>query len=65
MRVVRPTGTHVVSFTCDDIEGTVAEFRSRGVEFKDEISDYGYGSTIHFVMPGDVEVELYQAKYKY
>ena len=59
-----PSGTHAVSFYCDDIEQTVAELRSRGVEFKDEISDYGYGLTIHFIMPGDVEVELYQKKYK-
>jgi len=59
-----PSDTHAVSFYCDDIEQTVAELRERGVEFKDEISDYGYGLTIHFVMPGDVEVELYQKKYK-
>jgi len=32
-----PSGTHDVSFFCDDIEATVAELRARGVEFKDGI----------------------------
>lgn len=58
-----PTGTHDISFTCDDIEETVAELRARGVEFTDEVSDQGYGLTIHFEMPGGVKVELYQPKY--
>jgi hypothetical protein len=59
-----PSGTHNVSFYCDDIEKTVAELRGRGVEFKDEITDQGYGRTIHFTMPGSVDVELYQPRYK-
>ena len=58
-----PSGTHDLSFVCDDIHKTVAELRSRGVEFSDEISDQGYGHAIHFTMPGDVKVELYQPKY--
>lgn len=59
-----PSGTHNVSFYCDDIQGTVEELRGRGVEFVDEITDHGYGLAIHFVMPGGVNVELYQPKYK-
>ena len=58
------SGTHDVSFYCDDIHATVAELRGRGVVFTDEVSDQGYGLTIHFVMPGDVKVELYQPHYK-
>lgn len=58
-----PTGTHDVSFFCDDIEATVAELRGRGVEFTDEVDDRGYGYAIHFEMPGGVKVELYQPKY--
>ena len=59
-----PTGTHYVSFYCDDIEDTVAELSARGVEFVDEITDVGYGLAIHFEMPGAVKVELYQPSYK-
>jgi len=58
-----PSGTHNVSFFCDDIEKTVAELRGRGVAFDDAISDQGYGLVIHFTMPGGVQVELYQPRY--
>jgi len=58
------SGTHYISFYCDDIETTVAELSTRGVEFVDEITNVGYGLAIHFVMPGNVEVELYQPAYK-
>ena len=59
-----PAGTHYISFYCDDIEKTVAELRDRGVEFRDEISDQGYGLATHFAMPGGVEVELYEPRYQ-
>ena len=59
-----PSGTHYVSFYCDDINQTVKELRERGVIFTDQIADVGYGLAIHFEMPGGVEVELYQPSYK-
>ena len=59
-----PSGTHYVSFYCDDINATVADLSARGVEFTDEVSDVGYGLAIYFVMPGEVHVELYQPSYK-
>jgi predicted enzyme related to lactoylglutathione lyase len=59
-----PTGTHAISFYCDNIETTVAQLKKRGVKFDDQIKDQGYGLTIHFTMPGKVKVELYQPKYK-
>ena len=58
-----PAGMHHISFYCDDIEKTVGELRSRGVEFVDEIADHGYGLVTHFKMPGGVEVQLYQPRY--
>lgn len=57
------SGTHYISFYCDDIRRTVAELRSRGVEFTDEITDVGYGLATHFKMPGNFEVQLYQSRY--
>jgi catechol 2,3-dioxygenase-like lactoylglutathione lyase family enzyme len=59
----QPSGTHHISFYCDDIGKTVAELRSRGVEFVDEVADLGYGLVTHFRMPGDFDVQLYQPKY--
>jgi hypothetical protein len=58
-----PSGTADISFYCDDIEQTVAELRSRGVEFTQEVEDHGYGFVTHFKAPGDFKVQLYQPKY--
>ena len=59
-----PAGTHAISFYCDDIESTVAELKSRGVEFTQEVEDHGYGLVTYFRMPGEVEVQLYEPKYQ-
>jgi predicted enzyme related to lactoylglutathione lyase len=56
-------GRHEISFYCDDIQGTVAELRGRGVQFRSEVADHGYGFVTYFSMPGGVEVQLYQPKY--
>jgi catechol 2,3-dioxygenase-like lactoylglutathione lyase family enzyme len=58
-----PAGTHDISFYCDEIHGTVAELRSRGVEFTGPVEDHGYGLVTHFRMPGGVAVQLYQPQY--
>ena len=59
-----PAGTHNVSFYCDDIQKTVKTLKKRGVKFMDEIADHGYGLVTHFKMPGGVEVQLYQPRYR-
>lgn len=58
------SGTHDISFYCDDIHGTVAELRSRGVRFDGEVADHGYGFVTYFTMPGGVKVQLYEPKYR-
>ena len=57
------SGTHDISFYCDDIQRTVTELKGRGVEFTDGITDAGYGLVTHFRMPGDLQVQLYQPRY--
>jgi hypothetical protein len=59
-----PSGTHDLSFYCDDIQGTVAELQARGVRFDAEIADHGYGFVTYFTMPGRVKVQLYEPKYR-
>ena len=59
----KPSGTHDISFYCDDIEGTVEELRMRGVEFMGEIRNQGYGLVTRFTMPGHIVVQLYQPLY--
>ena len=58
-----PSGTRNISFYCDDVEATVAQLKSRGVEFTSEVVNKGYGLAIQFKMPGDFEAELYQPLY--
>jgi predicted enzyme related to lactoylglutathione lyase len=60
----RPTGTHEISFYCDDVEKTVEELKGRGVEFTSDITEMTYGRVTHFKMPGGIVVQLYQPYYK-
>ncbi len=59
-----PSGHHDISFFTDDLPGTVAELKARGVEFDEEITDHGYGLVTHLTMPGGVKVQLYQPSYE-
>src|SRR5258707_2503295 len=47
-----PSGTHDISFYCDDIGQTVAELKAKGVEFTEPVTDRGYGLVTHFKVPG-------------
>ena len=58
-----PSGTHDISFYCDDIERTVAELEARGVEFTGPVKDQGYGLVTHFRVPGGFAVQLYEPRY--
>lgn len=59
-----PSGTHSISFYCDDLEKTVAELKARGVEFSGGVEDAGFGLVTFFQMPGDIRVQLYQPRYQ-
>jgi len=59
-----PSGTHDISFYCDDIRQTVEELKQKGVKFKGEIEDHGYGFVTYFEVPGNFYVQLYQPKYE-
>jgi catechol 2,3-dioxygenase-like lactoylglutathione lyase family enzyme len=59
-----PSGTHSISFYCDDVHETRRELAERGVEFTDDVADRGYGLVTHFRMPGGLEVQLYQPLYE-
>jgi catechol 2,3-dioxygenase-like lactoylglutathione lyase family enzyme len=58
-----PSGTHHISFYCDDVEKTVAELQGRGVEITEPIANHGYGLVTHFKVPGGFTVQLYQPLY--
>jgi hypothetical protein len=57
------SGTHEISFYCDDIQGTVASLKKRGVVFDEDVSEAGFGHVTYFTIPGGVKVMLYEPKY--
>ncbi|MDX1407909.1 MAG: VOC family protein [Saprospiraceae bacterium] len=59
-----PSGTHDISFYCQDIEATVRELKAKDVEFRGAIEDHGYGLVTYFKVPGDFWLQLYQPKYR-
>ncbi|MEQ1564838.1 MAG: VOC family protein [Myxococcota bacterium] len=54
---------HELSLVCDDIHATVAELRAKGLELRGEPVDQGFGITIPLVLPGGLEVLLYEARH--
>jgi catechol 2,3-dioxygenase-like lactoylglutathione lyase family enzyme len=55
--------SHELSFWCDDIEGTVAALKTKGVRFTSEIVDRGFGLVTSFELPGGVPVLLYEPRH--
>ena len=59
-----PSGTHDISFYCDDIQKTVEELKGKGVVITQEIKNEGFGLVTFFEVPGGFEVMLYQPLYE-
>ena len=57
-------GEHDVSFYCEDIHGTIADLKSRGVHFTHDVEDHGYGLVTHFTAPGGITIQLYEPRYQ-
>jgi hypothetical protein len=51
---------HELWLICDDIRATVAELRAKGVEFAGEPAEEDFGTWIRMLLPGGVEVPLYE-----
>jgi hypothetical protein len=54
---------HQLSFMCDDVAATAAELRAKGIEVRGEPEDEGWGITVTLVLPGGVEVMLYEPRH--
>jgi catechol 2,3-dioxygenase-like lactoylglutathione lyase family enzyme len=54
---------HQLTFMCDDIVATVADLRAKGIEFRGEPEDAGFGIQATMVLPGGVEVMLYEPRH--
>ena len=54
---------HQVSFMCDDVAATKAELEAKGIEFRGEPENQGFGIVATMVLPGGVDVMLYQPRH--
>jgi hypothetical protein len=55
---------HQLSLMCDDINGTIAELRAKGLEIRGEPHDEGWGTTTTIVLPGGLDVMLYEPRHR-
>ena len=55
--------THQICFMCDDLEQTTGELRTGGIEFRGEQEEASFGVTITMLLPGGVEVLLYEPRH--
>lgn len=55
---------HELSFMCDDLAATMTELSAKGVQFRGEPADQGWGVVITMVLPGDVEMLLYEPRHQ-
>ena len=48
---------------CDDLNSTMAELSEKGLEFRGEPRDQGFGIVTTMLLPGGLEVLLYEPKH--
>jgi len=63
---VHPTNDapkHMLSLMCDDLETTTAELRAKGIRFVGEVEDEPWGIAATMLLPGNVELQLYQPRH--
>jgi catechol 2,3-dioxygenase-like lactoylglutathione lyase family enzyme len=57
------TPSHELTLMCDDLDETVADLRAKGIEFRGEPEDQGFGIVMTMVLPGGLEVLLYEPRH--
>jgi catechol 2,3-dioxygenase-like lactoylglutathione lyase family enzyme len=54
---------HELYLMCDDIDATLAELRSKGVEIARDVSDQGWGLLAAIRLPDGAELPIYQPRH--
>jgi hypothetical protein len=52
-----------LSLMCDDITSTMTDLRAKGVRFNGEPEERGWGTAVTMILPGGVEMLLYQPRH--
>ncbi|HSF86304.1 MAG TPA: VOC family protein [Acidimicrobiia bacterium] len=55
--------SHQLSLMCDEVAATMEELQGKGVLFRGEPSDEGWGTAITMLLPGDLELLLYEPRH--
>ncbi|MFI5041075.1 MAG: VOC family protein [Acidimicrobiales bacterium] len=55
---------HELTFMCDDIRATMAELGAKGVRLQGEPEVREFGLVVTMVLPGDLEVLLYEPRHR-
>jgi hypothetical protein len=55
---------HDVSLMCDDVRATMEELKAKGVQFAGEPEDEGFGIGVTMILPGGVELLLYEPRHE-
>ncbi len=58
-----PAG-QTLGFACKNLDKVVADLKKKGVQFLDEIRDEGWGRLTSFRLPGGMEADLYEPRYR-
>jgi catechol 2,3-dioxygenase-like lactoylglutathione lyase family enzyme len=54
---------HQFTLMCDDIQATVRDLRGKGIRIPGEPEDEGWGISVTMVLPGELEVQLYEPRH--
>jgi catechol 2,3-dioxygenase-like lactoylglutathione lyase family enzyme len=55
---------HELCLMCDDLDQTIAELRTKGIEFRGDPQEESFGLTTTLVLPGGVEILLYEPRHR-
>jgi predicted enzyme related to lactoylglutathione lyase len=50
-------------FMCDDLEATMSELQTKGVDFTHDVSEERWGRVTRFRLPGGGEVGMYEPRH--
>jgi catechol 2,3-dioxygenase-like lactoylglutathione lyase family enzyme len=54
---------HQLTFMCDDLDATIDELRAKGIVIESAPENEGWGITTTMVLPGGLDVMLYQPRH--
>ena len=57
------TPGHELYFMCDELDATIRELRTRGVEFTQDVTEERWGRVTRFRLPSGSEIGMYEPRH--